>query len=156
MRLAILVHHAVYERGRGNNQCHVLRNAHEDLPRERRAELTERKSKYNAKPTTTDGIRFDSKSEERRYNELLLLERSGVISDLKLQPSFELQPAFDYNGEKIRSIKYVADFSYKNSDGTTTIEDVKGMKTEVYKLKRKLFLNAIKAIDWIDFVEVSI
>ena len=116
----------------------------EDLPpalqEQARLKLNnESKSKYGAQKTTVDGIRFDSKKESERYSELRLLERSGAISDLKLQPKFELQEGFRLQGHAIRAITYVADFSYIFR-GQRIVEDVKGMKTQVYNLKKKMFL----------------
>ena len=118
----------------------------EDLPpalqEQARLKLNnESKSKYGAQKTTVDGIRFDSKKESERYSELRLLERSGAISDLKLQPKFELQEGFTCQGRKERAIYYIADFQYVFR-GQTIVEDVKSKatKTPVYKVKRKLFL----------------
>ena len=97
-------------------------------------------TKYHAKKTVVDGIMFDSKKEAARYAELKLLERAGIISQLVLQPRFELQEGFRKNGKSYRKIEYVADFMYRdNKAEETVIEDVKGVKTEVYKLKKKLF-----------------
>ena len=97
-------------------------------------------SKYNAKKTELDGIKFDSQHEAVRYSQLKLLLRAGEISDLQLQPVFELQPSFKHNGKTIRAIKYVADFTYKDRDGKIHIEDAKGMKTKEYLLKKKMML----------------
>lgn len=94
--------------------------------------------KYHSKKIEVDGLTFDSKKEAKRYQELKLLERAGLITNLKLQPRYELQPAFKKNGHSIRKIEYVADFEYQKN-GETIIEDVKGYKTEAYKLKKKLF-----------------
>jgi Protein of unknown function (DUF1064) len=82
-----------------------------------------------------DGIVFDSRSEMNRYAELKMLERAGHIQDLQLQPRFLLQAATATE----RKMEYVADFSYVEA-GATIVEDVKGLRTEVYKLKRKIFL----------------
>lgn len=92
-------------------------------------------NKYNAKKTYVDGIAFDSKKEAKRYQELKLLERGGVISDLDYQVKFELIPKQE--GE--RPCYYVADFVY-TENGKKVVEDVKGFRTDVYKLKRKLML----------------
>lgn len=98
--------------------------------------------KYKAKKTVVDGITFDSKKEARRYQELKLLERAGVIKDLSLQPNFLLQEKFKYREKTERKIEYIADFQYYViKDKKWVIEDVKGYKTDVYKLKRKLFLK---------------
>lgn len=95
-----------------------------------------RKHKYNAKPTIVDGIRFASKREAQRYGELKLLEKAGVIFGLKLQPRFVLQ---EKNG-KDRAIVYVADFRYiERVGGPVIIEDVKGVQTQAFKIKAKLF-----------------
>lgn len=93
-------------------------------------------NKYNAKKTYVDGIAFDSKKEAKRYQELKLLERGGVISDLDCQVKFELIPKQE--GE--RPCYYVADFVY-TENGKKVVEDVKGFRTDVYKLKRKLMLE---------------
>ena len=96
--------------------------------------------KYHNVRATVDGIRFDSLKEARRYYELKLLQRAGVICDLKLQPVFELIPGFTKNGRTYRKVVYRADFSYYDkANGTRIIEDVKGFKTDVYKLKKKMF-----------------
>ena len=88
-------------------------------------------SKYHAQPTIVDGIRFDSKAEARRYGELLLLQRAGHIHELELQPPFELH----VNGIMIG--RYVADFRYLDEAGKYVVEDVKGVKTPMYRWKQK-------------------
>lgn len=95
-------------------------------------------TKYRAKKTVIDGIKFDSKKEAKRYIVLKALERNGDIENLTLQPRFLLQEGFRKNGKAYRKIEYVADFMYEQ-DGKLIIEDVKGIKTDVYKLKQKLF-----------------
>lgn len=105
-----------------------------------------RRSKYNAKRTEVDGIRFDSLAEARRYNELKLLQRAGEISELVVHPKFRI----DVEGQHI--CDYEADFSYQPERSyEPVIEDVKGMRTDVYKLKRKL----VKAIWHIDITEIA-
>lgn len=94
--------------------------------------------KYGNRKTIIDGIKFDSKAEAERYKELRIMERAGIITDLKCQPKFQLIPTFVKDGKTFRGITYIADFRY-TQDGRTVVEDVKGYKTEVYKLKRKLF-----------------
>lgn len=95
-------------------------------------------TKYRAKKTEVDGIKFDSKKEAKRYIVLKELESKGEIEKLVLQPRFLLQEGFRKNGKAYRKIEYVADFMYEQ-DGKLIIEDVKGIKTDVYKLKQKLF-----------------
>lgn len=95
--------------------------------------------KYNAQKTTVDGITFDSKAEARRYTELKLLEKAGVIGSLKLQPVYPLQDGFIRNGKRYLPIKYKADFEYIQ-DNQMVVEDVKGVETEPFKIKKKMFL----------------
>lgn len=89
-------------------------------------------SKYRAQPVYVDDIRFHSRKEARRYTELKLLERVGQISELELQPKFP----FHLKGDLM--FTYKADFRYKRSSGETIIEDVKGFRTALYKLKKKV------------------
>lgn len=97
-------------------------------------------SKYHNKKVIYNGITFDSIKEKNRYIELKLLERAGLIKDLKLQYEFELQPAFIINEKKIRKISYIADFYYfDNKLNDYVVEDTKGMRTDVYKIKKKVF-----------------
>ena len=111
------------------------------------------KSKYGANKAEVDGITFDSRKEARRYSQLKLLERAGAISNLQLQVKYILIPAQrepDKTGKRGGVIKgktierecsYIADFVYTdNRTGETIVEDAKGMKTEVYKIKKKLML----------------
>lgn len=96
-----------------------------------------KQNKYKNKKVVYDGIKFDSKKEGAYYLKLKMLEEKGIISDLKLQVKYELQPKFEFNGKTIRSINYVADFTYMQ-DGKLHIVDTKGIRTEVYKLKKKM------------------
>ena len=95
-------------------------------------------SKYLAKKTVVDGITFDSRREADRYLVLKCMEEDGAIEDLRRQVRYELVPAFDVDDRHYRPVYYVADFVYVE-DGKTVVEDVKGMRTDVYKLKSKLF-----------------
>lgn len=97
-----------------------------------------RRSKYHAKRTSVDGITFDSKREADRYLVLKSMEEDGTIEDLRRQVRYELIPAFDVDGRHYRPVYYVADFVYVE-DGKEVVEDVKGMRTDVYRLKSKLF-----------------
>lgn len=96
------------------------------------------RSKYHAKRTSVDGITFDSKREADRYLVLKSMEEDGAIEDLRRQVRYELVPAFDMDGRHYRPVYYVADFVYRE-DGREVVEDVKGMRTDVYRLKSKLF-----------------
>lgn len=96
--------------------------------------------KYHNRKVQIDGILFDSAREARRYGELRLLEKGGYISNLRLQVPFELIPnQKNIDGKVVeRKVSYIADFVYLDREGRTVVEDSKGMKTEVYKLKKKL------------------
>ncbi len=95
-------------------------------------------NKYRNKKVIVDRKEFDSKKEAIRYKELKLLERAGEISNLELQPRFLLQDSFRKNGKTFRRIEYIADFKYIEN-GKTIVEDVKGIQTDVFKLKHKIF-----------------
>jgi len=110
-----------------------------------------RKSKYNAKKTISYGITFDSKKEARRYRDLKLMEMAGEIENLILQPKYKLQDDFKYKGKTIKAIYYIADFRYYDvSEKETVIEDCKGVKTAVYRLKKKLFLHKYPDVNFIE------
>lgn len=95
--------------------------------------------KYGAIATTLDGRKFASKKEARRYAELLLLQKAGLIRNLECQASFPLT----VNGELVAT--YIADFEYVENC-QHVVEDAKGVKTPVYRLKRKL-MKAIHGIE---------
>ena len=99
-------------------------------------------SKYNSKKTVVDGQTFDSKKEANRYQELVLLEKAGVIKNLSRQVKFVLIPSQrDESGKVIeRECSYKADFVYTDG-GETVVEDVKGYRTKEYIIKRKLMLH---------------
>ena len=113
--------------------------------------------KYGNKKTVVDGITFDSQKEAKRYKELSLMERAGMISDLQRQVKYVLIPPQrepDTIGKKggihkgkliEREVSYVADFVYQEN-GQTVVEDTKGFRTKDYLLKRKmlLFFHGIK------------
>lgn len=95
-------------------------------------------NKYGNHKCTYKGIRFDSKKECQYFIYLEALEAQGKISELKRQVRFTLQPSFKHQGKTIRAITYVADFTYVDSDGKYHIIDTKGVKTDVYLLKKKI------------------
>lgn len=105
-----------------------------------------RKNKYKNKKTTIRfrnvNYVFDSIAESVRGFELLVLNEKGFITNLQFQPEYQLQPRFRRNGKLHRSIKYIADFRYRDADGLI-VEDVKSTATvtAIYKLKKKLFLK---------------
>ena len=96
-----------------------------------------------------DGIQFDSKKEAKRYQELKLMLHAGIISDLELQPVFLLQEKFKHNAKSYRDVRYLADFKYIK-DGKEIIEDVKGKKTKVYAIKKKMLLKKYPDINFIE------
>lgn len=108
--------------------------------------------KYNNEKPVIDGIMFDSKAEAERYSELIILEKSGEISELKRQVKYVLIPEqreTDYTDKKgkihkgrllERECSYFADFTYKDHNGNLVVEDTKGMRTREYIIKRKLML----------------
>ena len=97
-------------------------------------------SKYHSRKVTWDGIEFDSQKEAQRYRELWLLKKAGEITNLQRQVRFELIPTQRVDGKVVeRSVTYVADFVYEDH-GEIVLEDVKGLRTREYILKRKLML----------------
>lgn len=104
-------------------------------------------SKYKNKKTTIDGITFDSKKEGARYQELKLMEKAGAITCLALQPRYDLLPTVKWNGQTLRKRSYVADFRYIEN-GKIVVEDVKGFRTPMYKLKRHIFVFMYHDIDF--------
>lgn len=98
--------------------------------------------KYHNKKVVRDGETFDSVKEYHHWIELCLMEKAGLISDLQRQVKYVLIPSQKEGKKTIeRECSYRADFVYTdNETGETIVEDVKGMRTEVYKIKRKLML----------------
>lgn len=135
-----------------------------DLPEQVRQQvggkIAAQASKYHNRKIEINGIRFDSRKEAQRYVQLMNAMRLGAIKDLRLQVDFTIQEAYtDWHGNRIRAIRYRADFTYQltgdfpasisaedrelwrryiESGKETVVEDVKGVKTQVYKLKEKL------------------
>lgn len=112
------------------------------------------RNKYKAIKTTINGIEFDSRKEARRYQDLLLLQRAGVIKKLERQVKFVLIPTqyettvrYGKKGQRLKDkqkllekeCSYVADFVYEEN-GKKIVEDTKGVKTKDYIIKRKLML----------------
>jgi len=85
-------------------------------------------SKYKNKKTRIDKIKFDSLKEGNRYSELKILQKAGEVSHFNRQVIYDL-------GE---GIVYKLDFMVFWADGRITHEDVKGFKTDVYRIKKKL------------------
>lgn len=89
------------------------------------------RSKYNNIKTKVDGFTFDSKAEASRYQELKLLRQAGAIQ------YFNRQPSFLFNS----GIRYIADFMVCDNDGQVWVEDVKGVETQAFKIKKAMFAN---------------
>jgi len=99
-------------------------------------------SKYRSVKTVIDGIEFDSKKEAKRYAELKLMQRGKLIFNLEVQPKFKILDGLKIDGHrKMQDRYYIADFMYVDKQANTVVEDVKGMKTAVYTLKKHLFLS---------------
>lgn len=108
--------------------------------------------KYRNIKVVYDGITFASIKEKNRYIQLKLLEKSGKIQDLVIQPKFCLQQSFSYKGKKYRGINYYADFGYKIGS-QRVIEDVKSKitkKDKVYIIKKKLLLYKYPDINFVE------
>lgn len=98
------------------------------------------------KPSKYHALRsggYASRKECRRAAELQMMQRAGLISDLREQVRYELIPAkHNENGELIESAcTYIADFVYFDEKGNLVVEDTKGMRTDTYIIKRKLMLH---------------
>jgi hypothetical protein len=118
---------------------------------------TRRRNKFGAVPTVVENIRFHSKKEARRYQELRLLEQAGEIRELEIQPKFPLfVPGRGAGGPyaRVHVADYVADFRYREGErGILRIEDVKGgraTKTPIYRLKKRM----VEALYGIEITEV--
>lgn len=96
-------------------------------------------------PENGKSITFDSEKEARRFGELRMRLQFGDIRDLKLQVNFTLQEGFTTaEGKRVRPIVYRADFTYQErtpSGWRTVVEDVKGVRTKEYSMKRKMMLE---------------
>lgn len=85
-----------------------------------------KQNKYRNIPTVVYGIKFASKKEGQRYKDLILMQKAGIVKSIELQKSYKLGGRF----------RYVCDFYVKWSDGRKTVEDVKGYRTQAYKVKK--------------------
>lgn len=96
-------------------------------------------SKYNNRKVKLDGYTFDSQLEADYYAELKLREKANDILFFKIQPRYLLQEEFSKGGIKHRKIEYIADFEVHHNDGSIEVIDTKGVKTEVFRIKEKMF-----------------
>lgn len=107
--------------------------------------ITVKQNKYHNKKVVYNGIKFDSIKEKNYYITLKLLEQSGQIKDLELQKEYVLIPKFEVNGKIYRKTSYFADFTFVSTkDDRIHVVDTKGVKTDVYKLKKKLMIYKYK------------
>ena len=123
----------------------------EKLGREQASKAMDNPKKYHNRkcavtiPGSLKQITFDSVKEARRFGELELMKNTGKIRDLRLQVNFTLQEGFTTAaGERVRPIVYRADFVYQEPSPTgwrTIVEDVKGVRTKEYSMKRKMMLE---------------
>ena len=94
------------------------------------------KNKYHAIPIVIDNIRFASKSEAKRYGQLKLLQMAGEIRWFTCQVPSNVGAG----------VRYVSDFLILYADGRVEVEDVKGIETAMFKVKRKLFEAAYQPL----------
>lgn len=113
-------------------------------------ETTGRAPKYGNRQMTVDGITFDSEREAKRYSVLLLRQKAREIFNLRLQVPFVIVPAATIAGKTVRERIYIADFVYDMPHGLMVVEDAKGMRTPMYRIKRQL----MKVVHNIEIQEV--
>ncbi len=108
-------------------------------------------NKYNARPVTDQGIRFDSQAEHRRWCELRLMEQAGAITDLRVHPRYRIWPTTTLrDGTTQRAAYYVADFAYREGD-VQVVEDVKGgraTQVPLWRFKWKMARALYPDVDW--------
>lgn len=112
------------------------------MPKETKPKTGKPRSKYGNTKVEVNGVKYDSKKEAKKAEELERQERLGLISNLERQKKFVLQPSFKFAGHTIREIAYVADFVYMEN-GTQVVMDVKSPITRanpVYKIKKKMMM----------------
>lgn len=107
--------------------------------KEYRRRHARRLSKYKNIKVEVNGHTFDSKAEARYYNQLKWRKKCGDILFFELQPKYQVMPAFEKDGKRHQAIHYIADFEIHHKDGSIEVVDVKGFKTEVFRIKEKLF-----------------
>lgn len=129
-------------------QQQAMKQLAEQMQKKQAAEQPAR-SKYGNVKTGRDALRFDSKKEARRFDELVIMQQAGEIKDLRLQVEFTLQAAYTTpSGERVRAIRYLADFAYyrRSGDGWEyVVEDVKSRptRTRAYMMKKKLMADRL-------------
>lgn len=96
-------------------------------------------SKFGNVKTTIGGVTFDSKLESRYYLHLEEELKKGNIAHYKIQPRYELVPSYKIGSRSVRKLEYVADFMVLHHNSDVEVIDVKGVETDVFKIKRKMF-----------------
>lgn len=96
-----------------------------------------KRSKYSNEKCVVDGIKFDSRREAARWTQLAAMQKAGEICALERQVVYVLAPGVAINGRKVPPLRYIADFVYERGE-ETVIEDVKGVITGEYRIKRHL------------------
>ena len=102
------------------------------------------RSKFHAYKAMVDGIQFDSLNESRYYVQIKQIRdckqptEYGILLSFEMQVPYEIVPSFLKNGHRIRKMEYLADFVLHYDSGRTRVIDVKGVETDVFKLKKKL------------------
>ena len=113
----------------------------------------EKRAKYNAKPVDQDGYHFDSQAEARRFRELALMQEAGEIWNLEIHVRYPILDAFIRDGKVERGAYFEADFVYFDRESKCTIvEEIKGFKTQLYILKRKMFLSKYPHLKFIEIM----
>lgn len=96
-------------------------------------------SKFGNVKVVTNGDKFDSKRESKKYQELVLRRNAGDITALELKPKYELIPSKRRaDGTLERACAYIADWRFIDSEGALHVQDAKGFRTDSYIIKRKL------------------
>lgn len=85
------------------------------------------KHKFHAVRCQADDYNFSSKAERAYYYNLKILEKAGEVLFFLMQVPFHLPG----------KTKYVCDFQVFYADGTVDFVDVKGVETEVFKIKKR-------------------
>lgn len=127
---AVAARGLVVQMNNGGSVDYAMHDAKDPLYQEHKAPSP--RSKFGNKITEVDDIKFDSKAESQRYGELNMMLRGGLIH------SFERQVSYDLEVNGVLICRYIADFVITWPDGIITVEDVKGVQTRDFKLKKKL------------------
>jgi hypothetical protein len=119
----------------------MAQKASSSLPRKYALASAPPRSKYGNKPCVIDGEKYRSVREANRHQNLLLFERAGLIAGLRREVPFVLADRVQFSGRWKPALRYVADFVYTSTtSGLVVVEDCKGVRTYVYRIKRHLML----------------